>query len=306
MQFLDIKTQRIRVILFSIFLILLTLLAVTLSSKKVSAVNSSVTITKFSADPADDLSDNKATVNIELTASSLNFKSGTIVLIIKTDTNTSVFEQMQPLNFTSSEFVGNKLQLTQEVPTLYNGKNIISCVWATTEFAGTCAEMGMPNIQITKSTAQIPVYRFFNNKLGTHLYTSNINEKSTLQTSNSNDPKLEWSYEGYKYFVFNDMVSYPKAVPVYRLFNTKEGGHIYTISEEEKTNILANLSKYSYEGIKYYVLSSSEDGFIPVYRFFNTKTGTHLYTISESEKSTIMTTLPQYKFEGEKYYVLAN
>ncbi len=93
-------------------------------------------------------------------------------------------------------------------------------------------------------------------------------------------------------------------VPVYRFFNTVRGGHLYTISEIERDNIMNNLPQWSYEGIKFNVHETQVVGTCAVYRFFNTRSGIHFYTINESERDAVME-LPHYNYEGIKYYVFA-
>jgi hypothetical protein len=274
---------------------------------KVKAATSPVTITKFELDPADDLTDNMATINIEFSASTLNFGTITFVIVEGPVDSGNGYDILPHIIISSTQFVSNKYQTVQTVPVLYEGMSLVTCVYLVDSSAYTCPDEGVTTIEFTKITPEVPVYRFFNNKLGTHLYTADVNEKGDLQATNPlNESSEEWSYEGYKYFVFKDTTTYPEAVPVYRFFNTKEGGHVYTTSETEKTTIINTLPKYSFEGVKYYVGANSAEGFVPVYRFFNTKTGTHLYTISEAEKSTIISTLPQYSYEGVKFYVLEN
>jgi hypothetical protein len=302
MRMLNTKLRKSVLIICIIFLVSFLF---TFKSRVQSATSDFITVTNFAVDPADDFNDNKATINIELTANNLNYTSASISILLQSDENSSVFELMQPLNADPDLFVGNKLQLTQIVPVLYEGNNIISCGLIVNGLLEHCDELGVSDIVISKVTPEVPVYRFFNNKLGTHLYTTSLDELGTmLDNFLSTVPNNEWNYEGYKFYVYSDNSTNAASVPVYRFFNTKEGGHLYTISDAEKNTISSTLPKYNYEGIKFYVMPDATDGFVPVYRFFNTKTGTHLYTISEIEKSTIQNTLTQYNFEGEKFHVL--
>ncbi len=89
--------------------------------------------------------------------------------------------------------------------------------------------------------------------------------------------------------------------PVFRFFNTARGGHLYTISEQERDAVMA-LPQWNYEGIAFEVFETEEAGTAVVYRFFNTNTGIHLYTISEDERDAVMQ-LPQWNYEGPKFYV---
>jgi hypothetical protein len=91
-------------------------------------------------------------------------------------------------------------------------------------------------------------------------------------------------------------------IPAYRFYNTRTGAHFYTTSEDERTNVAANLSPpFSFDGPAFSVASALSPGLSPVYRFYNTQTGVHFYTISEEERAHV-TTLPQFSYEGVAYH----
>ncbi len=142
---------------------------------------------------------------------------------------------------------------------------------------------------------EVPVFRFFNNVRGGHLYTASEVERDYIM---ENLP--QWQYEGAKFSVHATQASGTTAV--YRFFNTITGIHFYTISEAERDNVM-QLPQYNYEGIKFYVYSTQASGSIPVYRFFNHARGGHLYTISEAERDSVMQ-LPNWTYEGVSFYVL--
>ncbi len=89
--------------------------------------------------------------------------------------------------------------------------------------------------------------------------------------------------------------------PVFRFFNTVRGGHLYTISNDERDSVM-QLPQWNYEGISFEVFETQEPATVAVYRFFNTNTGIHLYTISEDERDAVMQ-LPQWNYEGSKFWV---
>lgn len=91
-------------------------------------------------------------------------------------------------------------------------------------------------------------------------------------------------------------------VLVYRFFNHVRGGHLYTISEDERDTLM-QLSEWNYEGIKLYVHENYAEETVPVFRFFNHLRGDHLYTISEIERDAVMQ-LPEWTYEGIPFYVL--
>ena len=126
---------------------------------------------------------------------------------------------------------------------------------------------------------------------------------------------LNYSYEAEKYTVLNsdrDTITGEKiegVKPVYRFFNTETGAHLYTMDENERNYIEANLANYSVEGIKYYAFESEpmEVETIPVYRMLNTNSGSHLYTIDQNELNYIQDNLPNFTLENKgepAYHVL--
>lgn len=96
----------------------------------------------------------------------------------------------------------------------------------------------------------------------------------------------------------------PTYTAVHRFYNKKNGTHFYTASEAEKNNVIARYPlTYRYEGIAYYLNTSSQANNIPLYRFYNTR-GTHFYTASEAEKNNVIARYSRtYRFEGVAYYV---
>ena len=98
-----------------------------------------------------------------------------------------------------------------------------------------------------------PVYRFFNTQTGIHLYTISEYERDYIL---ANLP--HYSYEGTKFYVYSPGIHPQETTAVYRFFNTRDGGHLYTISEFERDYIMDNLQHYNYEGIKFYVYTKPE------------------------------------------------
>jgi len=150
-------------------------------------------------------------------------------------------------------------------------------------------------IQIGAGGETVPVYRFFNNVRGGHLYTISEAERDYIM---ENLP--QWQYEGIKFNVYDELVSGTTAV--YRFFNTNTGIHFYTISEAERDNVM-QLPQYNCEGIKFYVHPGEASGSTTVFRFFNHVRGGHLYTISEAERDAVMQ-LPSWTYEGISFYVI--
>ncbi|MEY2857509.1 MAG: hypothetical protein RLZZ74_1821, partial [Cyanobacteriota bacterium] len=95
---------------------------------------------------------------------------------------------------------------------------------------------------------------------------------------------------------------------VYEFFNPSIDSHFYTVDENEKQYIAANLSdNYEVrEGQAFRTLGENEYDPISgaesekVYRFFNTVSGSHLYTSNENERDYIDENLKNYTRDSEK------
>ena len=78
------------------------------------------------------------------------------------------------------------------------------------------------------------------------------------------------------------------------------------MDENEKSFIEANLSNYSFEGVKYHAFETEPADIktIPVYRLLNGDSGSHLYTIDQNELNYIQEKLPNFTLEnnGEPTY----
>jgi uncharacterized delta-60 repeat protein len=90
---------------------------------------------------------------------------------------------------------------------------------------------------------------------------------------------------------------------VYRFLNTRTGAHFYTVSAQERDEVIANLPQFQFEGIAFYALTSPTEDTQPVYRFYNRLTGTHFYTIGVEERDRVVMTLRHiYILEGISWY----
>ena len=98
-------------------------------------------------------------------------------------------------------------------------------------------------------TGARPVYRFFNNNSGAHLYTMSEAERDSIDNTLSN-----YSYEGVAYYGYES--DRPGATPLYRFYNPLTDAHFYTSSEAERDAVRDNLPDYQLEsnnGIAFYV-----------------------------------------------------
>ena len=142
-----------------------------------------------------------------------------------------------------------------------------------------------------------PVFRFYNNRTGTHFYTISSAERDSVLNN------YPWfAYEGVVYWAY--MAPQGGTAPVYRFYNTFTGTHFYTQSEVEKNYVLATYPNLVFEGPVYYAPpDGTAQGSTPLFRFYNTKTGAHFYTTSASERDHVMATWPWFAYENVAYFV---
>lgn len=142
------------------------------------------------------------------------------------------------------------------------------------------------------------VYRFFNMTNGSHFYTASETERYTVI---KRWPTI-YRYEGPAYGI--NTANPSNTVALYRFFNKKNGSHFYTISTEERDNVIAKWPTiYTYEGPAYGVSVNPENA-TTVYRFFNKKNGSHFYTTSAAERDNVIAQYAAiYNYEGIAYYI---
>jgi hypothetical protein len=93
--------------------------------------------------------------------------------------------------------------------------------------------------------------------------------------------------------------------PVHRFWSPIYSRHFYTISEQEKQNVIDVYSYFwTYEGIGFYTLpDGDEPGSLPVYRFWSPSLSAHFYTISEQERDALIRNFPDvWISEGIGFY----
>ncbi len=94
-----------------------------------------------------------------------------------------------------------------------------------------------------------PVYRFWSEKSGSHLYTISEREKDKLV---DNFPDV-WTFEGIVFYAYPESQQPLETKPVYRFWKQKGNTHFYTISETEKDKLVKEFSEvYTFEGVAFY------------------------------------------------------
>ena len=91
--------------------------------------------------------------------------------------------------------------------------------------------------------------------------------------------------------------------PVFRFFDTHDGGHFFTTSTAERDQVLATRKDLNFEGVGYDAVdpASNDPNAAPVYRFFDTHDGGHFFTTSAAERDQVLATRKDLNFEGVGY-----
>ncbi|UCD49928.1 MAG: hypothetical protein JSW27_20655 [Phycisphaerales bacterium] len=95
----------------------------------------------------------------------------------------------------------------------------------------------------------LAVHRFWSNALGVYFYTILEEEKEALLIEHG----YVWTYDGPAFYVYPEGNAPEGTVPVYRLWSVDSDYHLYTISEEEKDELIGEHPKaWIDEGIAWY------------------------------------------------------
>ena len=142
----------------------------------------------------------------------------------------------------------------------------------------------------------MPVYRFFDARNGSHLLTTDQQERDALIEADDS-------------FIFDGAVFGTAAagggdtIPVWRLYNEATGEHLYTTSEAERDLLLDGTSAFALEGVAFDASATDYVGGAALYRFFDGGSGMHIYTANDAERDAILADLPQFELEGIVGYV---
>lgn len=143
----------------------------------------------------------------------------------------------------------------------------------------------------------VDVFRFFNTKAGGHFFTTDPGErKLVLDTL----PGFNDENVGFEALAADSDAE--SALPVFRFFNTKAGGHFFTTDPDERALVQETLPQFQDEGVGFLAFETEIEGTIPVYRFFNTKAGGHFFTADPGERDLVENTLPHFQAEGVGFY----
>ncbi len=98
-----------------------------------------------------------------------------------------------------------------------------------------------------------------------------------------------------------------KYTPIYRLYNTRTGFHLYTRGEEDRESILNRWNDFEFTDNMpafYASLEKTCENTTPIYRLYNNRTGAHLYTRGEADKDKILAKYKDFEFTdwGPAFY----
>ncbi len=92
-------------------------------------------------------------------------------------------------------------------------------------------------------------------------------------------------------------------MPVFRFYSKAYKGHFFTISEEEKDDLIAHNPNWRYEGPAYRAYTNAAPGTVALYRFYSKNYRGHFFTIDEAEKDGLIAGNPNWRYEGVAYFV---
>ena len=204
----------------------------------------------------------------------------------------------QSANGTTS--VASDALLGQTAITVLNTQSASASQPGGTTGTGTATQPGL-------STVGTPLYRFFDNIYGTHLFTQSITEAQSIL---ANRPDL--IEETNNFGAVNPQTD-SAAEAVYRFFEASNGTHFFTASRQEYLGLTtAGSATYrpdlTYEASStFYEDSIQQAGDVAVYRLFDTIHGTTFLTSNQSEYAGLTTVgLPTYRSdlnpEGIAFY----
>lgn len=110
-------------------------------------------------------------------------------------------------------------------------------------------------------------------------------------------PRLSWEFPALE-----------STAGVHRLWSPVHKGHVYTIDESEKSQLLDDPEgAWQYEGVVYYAFADDVGlGLQPVHRFYCESLNSHFYTMSESEKNKLIDSYAHvWTYQGVAFYVFA-
>jgi len=84
---------------------------------------------------------------------------------------------------------------------------------------------------------------------------------------------------------------------IYRLYNTKTGGHLYTRGVADRDKILKKYKDFEFtDNMPAFYASLTDDGTTPIYRLYNTKRGGHFYAVGTANRDEVLDRWKDFEF----------
>jgi hypothetical protein len=153
------------------------------------------------------------------------------------------------------------------------------------------------SLPITPGTLGHPVFRFFDTHDGGHFFATSAAERDQVLAT-----RRDMNFEGVGYNAVDPASNDPNAAPVFRFFDTHDGGPFFTTSTAERDQVQMTRTDMNFEGVGYSEHTSQEVGDVPVYRFFETTSGGHFFTANAAERDAMQATRSDMRFEGIAFF----
>lgn len=156
----------------------------------------------------------------------------------------------------------------------------------------------------------VPMLRSYNPNAFFHFFTTDIGQFDNAVRAGYRDESTGQP----SFSILTSQVS--SALPLYRLYNKRDGFHYYTLDANEKNSLVNAVPPgvidpttgrevgWRYEGIEGYMYSSGnpQPGTAMLYRLYNIVTGVHLFTPNPAIRDYILNTFPTWKRHADVGY----
>jgi len=151
------------------------------------------------------------------------------------------------------------------------------------------------HIQGDASTIMSPIHRLYNTRTGVHLYTRGVNDANKVLGK-----WHEFEYtDGVPVFCMSTSQQ-PNLTPIYRLYNTETGVHLYTRGETDRDKILSKWPEFEYtDGVPVFWSHIAIDAGPELYRYQGPEITVGLYAYTKSELKD-----NSFRIKSDKKYII--
>lgn len=146
---------------------------------------------------------------------------------------------------------------------------------------------------LSVNPATTSIYRLYNTRTGAQVYTRG-------------DAEREFILNKFTDFEFTDGVAafstttteQPGLTPIFRLYNTRTGMHLYTRGVADRDFVLNKFTDFEFtDGVPaFYASMTAQTGLTPMFRLFETNIGAHVYARGETERAFLLNKFPAFEF----------